>query len=86
MVAQGISCVRHSFHPKNAAILPHSACVGEEHKNMMLQMADHWMQTTQTLERVDTCVPSGARSASTPTPQDDARQKALQDDFKGASR
>jgi hypothetical protein len=58
----------------------------EEHKNMMLQMADHWMQTAQTLERVDTCVPSGARLASTPTPQDDARQKPLQDDFKGASR
>jgi hypothetical protein len=58
----------------------------EAHKNMMLQMADHWMQTAQTLERVDTCVPSGARLASTPTPQDDARQKPLQDDFKGASR
>ena len=28
MVAQGISCVRHSFHRKNTAILPHSACVG----------------------------------------------------------
>ena len=33
----------------------------EEHKNMMLQMADHWMQTAQKLERADTyrCVPSG---------------------------
>src|SRR6516162_5507247 len=58
----------------------------KEHKNMMLQMADHWMQTAQTMERVDTRVPSGARLASTPTPQDDARQKPLQDDFKGASR
>jgi hypothetical protein len=58
----------------------------EEHKNMMLQMADHWMQRAQTMERVDTCVPSGARLASAPTPQDDARQKPLQDDFKGASR
>ena len=58
----------------------------EEHKNMMLQMADHWMHTAQTMERVDTRVPSGARLASTPTPQDDARQKPLQDDFKGASR
>jgi hypothetical protein len=58
----------------------------EEHKNIMLQMADHWMQTAQTRERVDACVPSGARLASTPTPQDDARQKPLQDDFKGASR
>ena len=56
----------------------------EEHKNMMLQMADHWMQTAQTMERIDTRVPSGARLASTPTPQDDARQKPLQDDFKGA--
>jgi len=50
----------------------------------MLQMADHWMQTAQTMERIDTRVPSGARLASTPTPQDDARQKPLQDDFKGA--
>jgi hypothetical protein len=58
----------------------------EEHKNMMLQMADHWMKTAQTMERVDTRVPSGARLASTPTPQDDARQKPLQDDFKCASR
>src|SRR5215475_1664118 len=35
----------------------------EEHKNMMLQMADHWMQTAQKLERADTyrCVPSGVR-------------------------
>jgi hypothetical protein len=68
-------CLRWAFRAKR-----------EEHKNMMLQMADHWMQTAQTMERVDTCVPSGARLASTPTPQDDARQKPLQDDFKGASR
>jgi len=68
-------CLRWAFRAKR-----------EEHKNMMLQMADHWMQRAQTMERVDTCVPSGARLASTPTPQDDARQKALQDDFKGASR
>jgi len=35
----------------------------EEHKNMMLQMADHWMQTAQKLERADTyrSAPSGAR-------------------------
>ena len=40
----------------------------EEHKNMMLQMADHWMQPAQELEHADTyrCVPSGARLASTP--------------------
>ena len=60
----------------------------EEHKNMMLQMADHWMQTAQKLERADTyrCVPSGARLASTPTLQDDARQKPWQHNFKAASR
>src|SRR5262249_36212904 len=52
----------------------------EEHKNIMLQIADHWMQTAQKLERADTyrCVPSGARLASTPTPQDDARQTPSQ--------
>ena len=35
----------------------------QEHKNMMLQMADHWMQTAQKLERADTyrSAPSGAR-------------------------
>ena len=65
-------CLRWAFRAKR-----------EEHKNMMLQMADHWMKTAQTMERVDTCV---ARLASTPTPQDDARQKPLQDDFKCASR
>ena len=68
-------CLRWAFRAKR-----------EEHKNMMLQMADHWMKTAQTMERVDTRVPSGARLASTPTPQDDARQKPLQDDFKCASR
>ena len=60
----------------------------EEHKNMMLQMADHWMQTAQKVEHADTyqSVPSGARLASMPTPQCDARQKPSQDDLKGASR
>jgi hypothetical protein len=60
----------------------------EEHKNTMLQMADHWMQTAQKLERADTyrCVPSGARLAWTPTPQDDAVPKPSQDEFKAASR
>jgi hypothetical protein len=60
----------------------------KEHKNMMLQMADHWMQTAQELERADTYrrVPSGARLESTPTPQDDARRKPSQHNFKGASR
>jgi len=60
----------------------------EEHKNMLLQMADHWMQTAQKLERADTYryVPSGGRLASTSTPQGDARQEPWQDDFKGASR
>lgn len=49
----------------------------EEHKNMMLQMTDHWMQTAQKLEPADTfrSIRSGARFASTPTPQEDARQK-----------
>jgi hypothetical protein len=60
----------------------------QEHKNMMLQMADHWMRTAQKLERADTyrCVPSGARLASTSTPRGDAREEPWEDDFKGASR
>ena len=58
----------------------------EEHQNMMLQMADHWMQTAQKLERANTyrCVPSGALGDA--TPQDDARHKPSQHDFKAASR
>jgi hypothetical protein len=60
----------------------------EEHQNVMLQMADHWMQTAQKLERANTyrCVPSGAHLAATPTPQDDARHKPSQHDFKNVSR
>src|SRR6516162_8600453 len=60
----------------------------QEHKNMMLQMADHWIRTAQKLERADTyrCVPSGARLASTSTPRGDAREEPWEDDFKGASR
>ena len=60
----------------------------EEHQNMMRQMADHWMQTAQKLERANTyrCVPSGAHLAATPAPQDDARHKPSQHDFKNASR
>jgi len=60
----------------------------QEHKNMMLQMADHWMRTAQKLGRADTyrCVPSGARLASTSTPRGDAREEPWEDDFKGASR
>jgi hypothetical protein len=54
----------------------------EEHKNMMLQMADHWMQTAQKLERADNrWIPPSARLASTPTPQETS-----QEDFEGASR
>ena len=55
----------------------------EEHKNMMLQMADHWMQTAQKLERADTFrwVPTSVRLASTPTPQEPS-----QEDFEGANR
>lgn len=50
---------------------------GEQHKNMMLQMADHWMQTAQDLERADIerCVAAGA--ATTP-PQDDTGQRRAQ--------
>jgi hypothetical protein len=43
----------------------------EEHKNMMLQMADHWMQTAQELERG-----TGARLASTSLPQDNIRRES----------
>ena len=48
---------------------------GEAHKNMMLQMADHWIQTAQELERADThrCIPSEASSASH-APQGDTTQ------------
>jgi len=47
----------------------------EEHKSMMLQMANHWMQRAYELERANPprCIPSGAPLASMP-PQDDARQ------------
>jgi len=60
----------------------------EEHKNIMVQMADHWIQTAQKLERTETfrCVRSGARLASTTTLQDDARPRPSQDEFKAASR
>jgi hypothetical protein len=55
----------------------------EEHKNIMLQMADHWMHTAQEVERAHTYrwVPTCARLASTPTPQEPS-----QEDFEGASR
>ena len=94
MIAQGVTMRSAFLSPKEyrdfaAQCLRWAArAKREEHKNMMLQMADHWMQTAQKLERVDTyrCVPSDARLASMPTPQDDARQKPAQDDFKGASR
>jgi hypothetical protein len=36
----------------------------EEHKNMMLEMANHWMQKAQELER------TGRRDPSTPPPHD----------------
>jgi hypothetical protein len=46
-----------------------------EHKNMMLQMASHWMQRARELERTGTCprVQSGEPLASM-QPQDDAQQ------------
>src|SRR5262252_4754812 len=43
-------CLRWAFRAKR-----------EEHKNMMLQMADHWMQTAQKLERADTDVDPARR-------------------------
>jgi hypothetical protein len=94
MVAQGVIMRSTSLSPKEyrdfaAQCLRWAArAKREEHKNIMLQMADHWMQTAQKLERADTfrCVRSGARLASTTTLQDDARQKPSQDDFKCASR
>jgi hypothetical protein len=48
----------------------------EEHKNMMLRMADHWMQTAQELESAGTprCVPSGSPEASRLS-QEDARKR-----------
>jgi hypothetical protein len=42
----------------------------EEHKNMMLEMANHWMQRAQELERTGT---SFRRDPSMPPP-DDAQQ------------
>jgi hypothetical protein len=43
----------------------------EEHKNMMLQMADHWMQRAHQLERTGT---SSRQEPSMP-PQGDAQQR-----------
>jgi hypothetical protein len=42
----------------------------EEHKNMMLQMANHWMQRAHELERTDTSF----RREPSMLPQDDAQQ------------
>jgi len=53
-------CMRWAAHAKH-----------EEHRRIMLQMADHWIQTAQELERTDTprtdtpqCIPSRARPTS----------------------
>jgi len=50
---------------------------GEEHKSVMLRMADHCLRTAQALEGAGTYrgVPSGAPLASTPQARDDARQR-----------
>jgi len=49
----------------------------EEHKTMMLRMADHWMRTAQELERAGLRghVAPTEHSASEPQLQDDARQE-----------
>jgi hypothetical protein len=48
----------------------------EGHKNIMLQMANHWMQTAQKLELADAhrCVPSEASLGSTLLSKDDSRR------------
>jgi hypothetical protein len=50
----------------------------EEHKGMMLQMADHWMQTAQEMERTGTprCAPSRALPPSTPVPRDSVQPES----------
>jgi hypothetical protein len=50
----------------------------EEHKKMMLRMADHWIQTAQELERAGMyrCAPSGACDALEPL-QNDTRHRQI---------
>jgi hypothetical protein len=61
----------------------------EEHKNMMLRMADHWTKAARELERAGTCgrVASAEHSASEPLLQDDARPTSSpsHNDFERAS-
>jgi len=45
----------------------------EEHRSMMLQMADHWLQKAQELEDASASVPSGRSLISRPS-QDDSKQ------------
>jgi hypothetical protein len=51
-------CMRWAAHAKH-----------EEHRRIMLQMADHWIQTSHELERTDTPrrIPSRARPTSVPS-------------------
>jgi hypothetical protein len=53
----------------------------EEHKSMMLQMADHWMQTAQELERAGTLRSAASRLRPTSLHRSSARQaeKAAKD-------
>jgi hypothetical protein len=48
----------------------------EEHKRMLLRMANHWIETAQGLERAsaDRCVSARARLRSTPRRQDEFRK------------
>src|SRR6516164_6517686 len=55
----------------------------EEHKNMMLQMADHWMQTAQTMERIDTRVSIGRAFGVDADPARRRSAKAVAGRFQG---
>jgi hypothetical protein len=60
----------------------------EQHKNVMFQMADHWMQIAQELERSgrSPCAPSRAGLASTLVPRDGVQPETRpsKGDFKRA--
>jgi beta-xylosidase len=53
----------------------------EEHKSIMLQMADHWMQTAEELERAGTSrsAPSRMRLTSLRRDADRQEEKAAED-------
>jgi hypothetical protein len=54
----------------------------EEHRTMMLRMANHWMQTAQELEAAGTCpsVPSGTSLVSRPS-----HEKKSEREMRGSS-